>query len=382
MDRIDSFNPERLKWCLADRGVTPEECASDLNISQDTLAGVLNGEVGPTPNQLRALAGYFGRGMLFFLERGPVDERKVRSTQFRTLANQKPKLSHRIKALIERVERQREVFLSLRDERDDAETPRFDAPDLRRLRPAAAAERARQWLGLGERNCFETLRTAIDARGVLVFRSNGYAGKWQIARESSIQGFSLYYADAPVIFVRKFASEARQTFTMAHELGHLLLHRASIIDDEADMVAVDGAEQEANAFAGNLLVPDHFLAQISDRDRPADVSQFEGWLAAPTRSWGASTEVVLRRLMDVGRLSRDTYAAYRRWCSTLAPHQESGGNREWRHREPRHLFGDRYVRLVLDALSAKEITLNKASSFLDNVKIEDLHQLERFYAGA
>lgn len=382
MGRIDSFNPERLKWCLADRGVTAEQCALDLNISEETLADVLNGEGGPTPNQLRELANYFGRGMLFFLESGPVDERNVRSTQFRTLANQKPELSHRIKALIERVERQREVFLSLRDERDDAETPRFDPPDMGRLRPAAAAERTRRWLGLGERNCFETLRTAIDAKGVLVFRSNGYAGKWQIARESSIQGFSLYYADAPVIFTRKFASESRQTFTIAHELGHLLMHRASVIDDDADMAAVDGAEQEANAFAAHLLVPDHFLAQVLDRDRPSDVSQFDGWLAASTRSWGASTEVVLRRLVDVGRLPRETYAAYRGWCNTLAPQQESGGNREWRHREPRHLFGDRYVRLVLDALSAKEITLNKASGFLDNVKIEDLHHLERFCAGA
>ncbi len=36
------------------------------------------------------------------------------------------------------------------------------------------------------------------------------------------------------------------------------------------------------------------------------------------------------------------------------------------------MFGDAYVRTILDALSANHITLNKASSYLDNLKIKDL----------
>jgi hypothetical protein len=38
------------------------------------------------------------------------------------------------------------------------------------------------------------------------------------------------------------------------------------------------------------------------------------------------------------------------------------------------------VETVLDALSARHITLAKASSYLDNLKIKDLHQLERHFA--
>jgi len=40
-----------------------------------------------------------------------------------------------------------------------------------------------------------------------------------------------------------------------------------------------------------------------------------------------------------------------------------------------------FVRTVLDALDARNITLAKASSYLDSLKIKDLHQLERHYAG-
>jgi hypothetical protein len=37
---------------------------------------------------------------------------------------------------------------------------------------------------------------------------------------------------------------------------------------------------------------------------------------------------------------------------------------------------------VLNALSARQITLSKASDYLDGLKVTDLHKLERFYAGA
>ena len=60
---------------------------------------------------------------------------------------------------------------------------------------------------------------------------------------------------------------------------------------------------------------------------------------------------------------------------------KDGGNRQYRHREPRHVFGDTYVRTVLDALSDRHITLAKASNYLDSIKIKDLHSLESYYAG-
>jgi hypothetical protein len=89
----------------------------------------------------------------------------------------------------------------------------------------------------------------------------------------------------------------------------------------------------------------------------------------------------LRRLLDAGRLPQSQYAAYRQWRAQLAVTPEDGGTRMYRHREPKHVFGDTFVRTVLDALNARHITLAKASSYLDSLKIKDLHQLERHYAG-
>ena len=124
-----------------------------------TLERVMAGEDALTFNQLRKIAVFFGRGVLFFLEPGSVDEAQVRTPQFRTLANQKPELSPKLKALIERVEAQRAVYLSLREDMDDDKALIFNPPKLPQPNdPFEAARIVRNWLRLGERNTFESYR--------------------------------------------------------------------------------------------------------------------------------------------------------------------------------------------------------------------------------
>lgn len=384
MDRIHAINRERIAWCCAEQGMAPDALADVLDMSADRWTAFWADEAGLTFNQLRKLSEHFGRGVLFFLEPGPVVAEQVHTPQFRTLAQQKPELSQRLRLLIERVERQRALFLSLREDLDDALWSPFQAPVLPAGNVAAAAKAARQWLELGEgKNDFESYRKAVEAKGILVFRTNGYNGPWQIAKESPVAGFALYDAQCPVIVVKKMATDAPQAFTLLHELAHVLLHKASWIDDEADLRSNQGREQEANLFAGLVLVPDHFLASISDAERPDDVAGFNEWLKPQRKAWGVSAEVILRRLLAVGRLPQATYQAYRAWSLEAGNNmKDEGGTRMYRHREPKHIFGDRYVRTVLNSLSARRITLSKASGYLDGLKIADVHELERHYAGA
>jgi Zn-dependent peptidase ImmA (M78 family)/plasmid maintenance system antidote protein VapI len=384
MERIQSINPKRVAWCCADLGITPSILATELGIPLASIERMMSGEAGVTFNQLRKIADYFGRGILFFLESEPVIDSQVHTPQFRTLANQKPELSAKLRTFIERVERQRSVYLSLVEELDDTDSPTFNPPEIPTHNPIEAARIARKWLGLTNQNNFEGYREAVEAKGILVFRSNGYNGKWQIDKKNPILGFTLYDPICPVIVIKKQPSygESQQIFTLMHELGHLLLHKSSSIDDDRDMQSHKGQEQEANAFAGNLLVSDAVLNNIRDIDRPDEVSQYNDWLAQIRKTLGVSLEVILRRLLDVGRLQQSQYLAYRQWNEASRLVQEDdAGSRLYRHREPKHVFGNTFVRTVLDALSASYITLAKASSYLDGLKIKDIHELERHYAG-
>lgn len=382
MERITSINPQRVAWCLADMGVTVEQVAAETGIAAERLQAVLGGDGGLTFAQLRKLADYLGRSVLFLLEPEPVEADRANTAQFRTLASQKPDLSRRVKQLVRRVEQQRAVYLGLLGELDAADRPRFEPPTLP-SDPIAAAGLARQWLNLGDTNTFDGYREAVQGKGILVFRTNGYAGRWQIAKESPILGFALYDPVLPVIVVRRQAAEAQQTFTLMHELGHVLLHRTSSVDDEADFRATKGMERAANQFAAHVLLPETRLAQLNDAERPDDVAHLDEWLRAYRTAWGISADVILLRLVEAGRLPLAVYDAYRAWreAQPLTQRQDETGSREYRHREPRHVFGDPYVRTVLSALSARQITLSKASDYLDGLKVTDLHKLERFYAG-
>jgi len=86
------------------------------------------------------------------------------------------------------------VYLSLREDLDVPIASRFVPPVLPRRRSAGGCARLRwQWPGFGRSEWVSILTAkALESRGVLVFRSNGYAGKWQIAKNNPILGFSLY----------------------------------------------------------------------------------------------------------------------------------------------------------------------------------------------
>lgn len=381
MERITNINSQRVVWCCADLGLTPEQVVAELGWSPERLNAVIDGNGGLTFTQLRAMAEFFGRSVLFFLESEEVDAERVHSPQFRTLAGQKPDLSRRVRLLVQRAEYQRKIYLDLTEDVEGAERSRFLPPELP-SDPVEAARVAREWLSLGENNDFEKFRSAVEQRGILVFRTNGYAGKWQIAKESSILGFALYDPSTPVIVVRKQKAESMQSFTLMHELGHILLHRTSSVDDDADLRATRGMEREANRFAAHLLVPDSYLAKLLATDRPDDNAELDEWLKPFRSAWGVSADVILLRLVDERRMQKSAYESYCGWRDgQYEAEEEQGGSRAYRYREPRHVFGDRYVRAVLNALDAQQITLNKASDYLDGLKVRDLHKLEQFYAG-
>lgn len=86
------------------------------------------------------------------------------------------------------------------------------------------------------------------------------------------------------IYVNKADPVARQRFTIAHELGHWVLHRnAFLADPEAYPVLPrfqrvedsNAFEQEANAFASELLVPRHLLRQVRSAPVSALASVFD-----------------------------------------------------------------------------------------------------------
>ena len=177
MSKVTSVNRNRVLWCCEDRGITTSELADVLKVPASKLAAILEGNEEFSVSQLKKIAVFFNKGLLFFLESEPVDENRLRTAGFRTLSNEHPNLDPKLKSLIERVERQRQVFLGLLETNEDGASRDFKPPLLTGLGISDAASTIRNWLKLGNQFDFGGYRSAIEKQGILVFRSNGFAGK-------------------------------------------------------------------------------------------------------------------------------------------------------------------------------------------------------------
>lgn len=118
----------------------------------------------------------------------------------------------------------------------------------------------------------------------------------------------------PVIGVNPAQHENRRRFTIAHEIGHFLLHEGEKIHvshtqsfrvnfrDADSGTAVFPDEKEANYFAAELLMPSRFLAKDIDQ-RSIDLTADEdGTLLELAQRYKVSTQALTYRLINLGWL--------------------------------------------------------------------------------
>lgn len=105
-----------------------------------------------------------------------------------------------------------------------------------------------------------------EAMGVDVVYAN-----FPKAISDQVSGF-LEVGDNPRIVVNKAIHANRKTFTIAHELGHYLMHREYAESGDYQVLPrrnqynreKPDEEREADAFAANLLVPMQMLHRYKD----------------------------------------------------------------------------------------------------------------------
>jgi Zn-dependent peptidase ImmA (M78 family) len=381
MEKI-AINPRRLKWCMNAVDVDTSLLAADLHIAFNTLEKAMESHAILSIRQLEKIANYFKRSLLFFLDPSDIKEEVIYSSQFRTINNQKPIHSTKLRAFIERVEKQRQIYLNLLE---NLETPVNSnwQPDfnwsMSNIKSISAIVRA--WLELPIAYKFEDLRKAIEDKGIMVIVSNGYNGKWQIEKTNPVRGFSLYYEVLPIIVIKKQESKGAQAFTLMHELAHLLLHKESVIDEDMDFYSYQGKEKEANDFAGNLLIPDNFLEEINvSKLLTLVTTEYNSFFTGFRQKWCVSNEAILVRMLKNHQISQQHYDNYRDLQQNHIKESSPKDSipRVYRHRESVNMFGRPFVYAVFDSLHNQKITLAKASTYLDNLKISDVHQLEQY----
>lgn len=127
--------------------------------------------------------------------------------------------------------------------------------------------------------------------------------------EDADLGFTLIKDKDIVIFTNSSSRLSREVFTLAHEIGHVILHMDAGVPFIDNHVTISGRitdekEQEANYFAACLLMPDDDVARFLD----LELSNFqENGLSAMDiakimSEFGVSFDMALNRLENLGMI--------------------------------------------------------------------------------
>ena len=159
-----------------------------------------------------------------------------------------------------------------------------------------------------------------------------------------------------VIVVNRTAWGERQRFTLAHELGHIVLHAASGVD----------AEKTAHRFAGAFLMPAEALWAEMGAHRSSI-----GWseLFDLKRLFGVSVQALVVRCRDLGIFDA-------KLCQRLFRDFSRFGWRSPPYREPFAMPGEetrRFERLCFRALAEDAISQARAAELL-GMPVRDLHR--------
>jgi Zn-dependent peptidase ImmA (M78 family) len=229
----------------------------------------------------------------------------------------------------------------------------------------------------GEYEPLNRWRDAAETAGVLVFHFS------RVSTEEA-RGFSLSERPLPVVSLNGSDSPNGRTFTLMHELAHLFIGEGGACNLREGSPALQSpnahVEILCNAAAAKALVPE---AVLTTQDVVAVHGTSPTWLdrelVGLARTFGVSREVILRRLLELGRTTDDFYKRKRdEWARV--PRRTGTGPISQAQLAIRNA-GKRFARSVLDAYSRDRITGPEASGLL-GVKLKHLPEIDRRLAGA
>lgn len=176
---------------------------------------------------------------------------------------------------------------------DDVELPGFtvEPGDMEEIEDLAAE--TRELLEIGESEVIPNMIRAAERLGVTVLPLESELGRHM--------GMSLHADDWPMLFVAKAGIPGdRQRFTVAHEVGHLVLH--SGFPPPRTVEAANLMEHQANRFAAAFLTPaDAVVETLEELGGRVTLSI----LADVKQRWGVAIKMLVGRYRSLGIIDDD-----------------------------------------------------------------------------
>ncbi len=327
---------ERIRLARKQAGLSMDALASRIGVTAQSVSKYEHSQATPSPDVLDRIASATGMTLDFMFRPSLVD---LGVAQCRKRKGMPAKTWNRLVALAQDgIERR----LILEEILYGDAPPELAAPTYAVQCPEdaeKAADRLRVRLGLGE----APVPSMVHVAEAIELRIVPISVDVQSDRFDGLAGWARGVPYAVYLHNGTFPGD-RQRFTLAHELGHIILDMREAIDSGFD------EENLANRFAGALLIPRESLLSQMEGTRRVGLSD----LLALKSLYGASLQCLVHRAGQCGLIDDATQTAM--WIDI----KRSG----WWTREPNPVTTEKpgkHEELLGQALSRGLVTLSRAA---------------------
>lgn len=374
---IDGINLKILKWARERSGFSAEAAAKVLSKTESFIHECESGDRALTYVQLETLAEKYKRTIaMFFLPEIP-DEPDI-SEKLSLRKTDVEQLNPRVHILFRQAYARQLSLMELNHGTNPSKNNIFqDIQAQRNDSPSELAEIVRIYLNislheqLGWKNSTDALknwRECIEENGIFVFK-NAF-------KDDSVDGFCLEHPVFPVIYLNNSKPKVRQTFTLFHELGHILLGKNGItrgINPQGGSI-----ETFCNKFAAEFLAPSNDLkSHLKQSDNYYDDEIIEELASR----YKVSRPVILLKLVQQGKLTNNDYMRRVKGWETLYESQQekkssedSPGGGSFYNTQYAYL-GYKYMELAFNKYRQGECSIEQLADHL-NVKVKQIPQFE------
>lgn len=355
------------------RGLTIPKLSAQMGIGTATLSNILNGKAEPKSSTLIKLA----ESLKVPFDELLADAPKLDSLRFRTSRA----LSGREKAERDQLRHDTSIWLSDYQYLEDVlkEKKEFLLKDLYEKNPEKAAIEVRKSLKLKPDEPIYDIPGLMERAGIkLYIRPFGFKKTFGLSVGEKDGG------PAIVVNAESGITVERQIFTIAHELGHIVLHKSSY--DALQEFENPIEENEANIFAGAFLVPtEGFEKEWAE----AKGLHWVNRVLRVKKIFKVSYLTILVRLIQLDPSLKDRSliaefcGAYKQlYQHDLKDHyapdaiQDPVASFDPQGLNASDLVEDRFSRLVREAYDTQIISISRAGEMM-NRSIEDMRELIR-----
>lgn len=352
---------DNLRRLRSIKGINQTQIAEKSGLSRSSYVAIENGSTDPRSSTLMSIAGALDVSLADLFRPLPSLKHvrfRIQKTMTRREENQRDQLLQDVA-----------VWLSDYNELEKmlGNKQKYLFESYSSTDPVQAAKDARKKLGLDEKEPVRDICGLVEKAGMKIFFSGSslkqYSGL-SVARNDGGPAVCVKVGDA--------ISVEHQIFTVAHEMGHLLLHGGSFDKDEVR--ENDREEKEAHTFASYFLMPQ---AGFEKEWRASRGLYFVDSVLHVKRIFKVSYMVVLRRLIDCNIVDKNIYQRFSFEFKRLHKHDlknhfepESVSKYEPEGLLKSDFMEDRLHRLVREAFEKELISMDRAAEILKISVIE------------